>query len=397
MSQVLDIDNLLAELTQEGELQSSGRFTLDLNKAKEKLAQFQLANPYCYVLKLVQAAVAGGATHFALRSGSTEVKVNMRGLSFSALQLENVLYCLLGEDAPIPVTPALRHLAVAINASVGTRASRLSVKSWDGEQGVEVYWGPGGNGSRPWLPEAAERYPLTCFEMNRAAGDVGKELYAKLAKRDVIGMISGDRKGMDNEQALLHDHCNFAPIPILINGNACPGYELGAPAEPVLSLTWLWGKMRGDGPSYFPAHHLFEVYLSHQPADRGIAAPRRSYSRGTVGLDPNGLYRAILAQPAALKGPIKVVPILDGVMLNVTRFHWSDLGAIFHIDAESLTLDLTGMSVVHDEKTQACLLDLARQHCQVGETFVQSPQAPGHGKVRSRLVQVLTEAKEALP
>ena len=53
----LQVEDLLGELTREGQLQSSGRFTIDISKAKEKLAQFQFADPFCYILQLVQGSL----------------------------------------------------------------------------------------------------------------------------------------------------------------------------------------------------------------------------------------------------------------------------------------------------------------------------------------------------
>jgi hypothetical protein len=54
----------------EGELDSTGRFTLDRAKAREKLQKFQLVDAHRYVLELVQAAVLRGAT----RSRSTSTR-----------------------------------------------------------------------------------------------------------------------------------------------------------------------------------------------------------------------------------------------------------------------------------------------------------------------------------
>ena len=52
---------LIADLRADGEVISAGEFTLDREKAREKLRHFQLADPRRYVLELVQAAVLKGA------------------------------------------------------------------------------------------------------------------------------------------------------------------------------------------------------------------------------------------------------------------------------------------------------------------------------------------------
>ena len=60
MADILEVEDLLSQLTAEGQLQSSGAFTVDLSRAKDKLARFQFEDPFYYILKLVQAAVAEG-------------------------------------------------------------------------------------------------------------------------------------------------------------------------------------------------------------------------------------------------------------------------------------------------------------------------------------------------
>ena len=50
------LDDLLGELASEGTRAASGSFGIDADRAREKMQKFQLANPYAYVLELVQAA-----------------------------------------------------------------------------------------------------------------------------------------------------------------------------------------------------------------------------------------------------------------------------------------------------------------------------------------------------
>lgn len=55
------------QLIEEGELDSSGVFSLDPHKALEKLATYQFADPYFWILKIVQAAVVFGAPQISVR------------------------------------------------------------------------------------------------------------------------------------------------------------------------------------------------------------------------------------------------------------------------------------------------------------------------------------------
>ena len=56
---------LIAGLQSDAEFDSDGGFSLDREKAREKMRQFQLADPHRYVLLLVEAAVLRGATTIA--------------------------------------------------------------------------------------------------------------------------------------------------------------------------------------------------------------------------------------------------------------------------------------------------------------------------------------------
>ena len=87
MGDVLEVDDLLSQLSNEGQLQSSGSFTVDLSRAKEKLARYVFEDPFYYILKLVQAAVAGGGREFSLTSGPTEVAVAVLGMGYTPFQL----------------------------------------------------------------------------------------------------------------------------------------------------------------------------------------------------------------------------------------------------------------------------------------------------------------------
>ena len=71
-----ELEAYLVEHTDEGELDSSGEFTMDRDKALAKLSQFQLPGDHHWALKLVQAVVAGGAL-------ALEIRLTLTGSQFS--------------------------------------------------------------------------------------------------------------------------------------------------------------------------------------------------------------------------------------------------------------------------------------------------------------------------
>ena len=351
---VLQVEDLLAQLTQEGELQSSGQFTLDISRAKEKLARYQFEDPFYYILKLVQAAAVGGASEFSVKSGSAEVTAAVLGLGFTPYHLENLFYSLLGDSQ----SPALRHLAMSVNAAVNTRASLITVQSFDGRDGLEVTWTKNGQRSTPWVPGTDKPYAQTRFLMKRTSSDVLSEITAKIGSRDVFSMLTGAPQGMDREQRLIYDHCALCTMPILINGKPCPGYDLGAPA-----YTGWWSKWLGG--SLNPKHHLFEVYLP-KGAGIGLAAPRLTHSSAAQGFRKDGIFSAILAAPARLPERTIVLPLRDGITLESVKIAWDGPGGLFYMDAHELDVDLTEVKVLRSEKTLQAFQELGNTFCQAG-------------------------------
>ncbi|MBN9416517.1 MAG: hypothetical protein J0I12_13825 [Candidatus Eremiobacteraeota bacterium] len=379
MSNLLELDDLLTQLSSEGELQSSGRFTVDVSKAKEKLAQFQFQDAFYYILKLVQSAIAGGAAGLALQSRTAEVEVTILGLGFTPYQLENVLYSLVSDSSE--TTPALRHFAMGLNAAVSTRASEITVQSFDGKDGLEVCWTKKGQRSSLWKP--TQTVVQTRLLLKRTAADMFSDIGAKLASRDIFSMFSGDRKGMDREQSLIYDHCAFSPMPITINGRPCPGYDLGVPAYSGVIHT-LWSRLFDDGAALDPKHHLFEIYLPKHGVS-AIAGPRLTHSRWPYGYEKNGLYSAILVVQARLPDDTVVMPVRDGVSMKPFKVSWEGPGAILYLDARELEVDLTETNLVKNEKTLGILGSLGRTLCEGGLQYLRSGKAVTSHKVRAEL------------
>lgn len=59
-----ELELLLQAYGGQGEYDSSGSFTVDPDKLREKLSRFLLPEPHAYILKLVQWAVALERTQF---------------------------------------------------------------------------------------------------------------------------------------------------------------------------------------------------------------------------------------------------------------------------------------------------------------------------------------------
>ena len=115
----LDLDTFLKEAGDSGEYDSVGVFTLSEREALKKLSRFQLPQPECWTVKVLQAAVAGGAESF-------EILERKRGLLFefsisAELSSQDFVQnlCSLKETA----SPFCQHLVAGLR-SVGFGQAR---------------------------------------------------------------------------------------------------------------------------------------------------------------------------------------------------------------------------------------------------------------------------------
>jgi hypothetical protein len=134
----LSIDAYFAELKQSGTLDSTGAFTLNAEKLKGKLAEYQLANPREYAQFLVRAACAGGAREISSRFTPQLSAIQIEGLYFEMGQLQQFSFP-RPESGP---EEAAHYVAVALSAAdrlgnveilVGRNGRGFRVSSVDGQ------------------------------------------------------------------------------------------------------------------------------------------------------------------------------------------------------------------------------------------------------------------------
>ena len=117
---------LIDALAAEGELESEGSFTLDREKAREKLQKFQLAEPERYVVLLAEAALMAGASEIDFRVDGDDVRVRYDGAAITRDDLDALWDSILTDSGG---RPGLRQLALALNAAMGLKPKYLRVES----------------------------------------------------------------------------------------------------------------------------------------------------------------------------------------------------------------------------------------------------------------------------
>ncbi len=204
------VDHLISGLSAAGAVESVGDFTLDRDKAREKMRQFQLAEPNRYVLELVQAAVLKGATRIDFHIDADDMRMRFDGRPFDRKDFE-ALYSSLFARMRNAENDARQHLAVGLNAAMALNPRYVRVDSGQGDAGI--------------------RLELRAGKDDRVTERIGEErtvIHVKARFRPglVVGFFR-DMKGTIPEEKLLRTHCARARTKIYLDGQSInQGYEL---------------------------------------------------------------------------------------------------------------------------------------------------------------------------
>jgi hypothetical protein len=206
------LDDLLGELASEGTRAASGSFGIDADRAREKMQKFQLANPYAYVLELVQAAHLLGASKIDIEVDADELWMTFDGEPFSPAELGEIYSAAMGSRESARAR-ASWHIAIAFNALSRLDPKIISITAADAQ----------GQGTR--LDFTSEKD----FEVIDLEGDHDLEaghmqVYVReRARLKHLEEFFTKFYGSLPELSILNKHCGFAEIPISVNGGVISG------------------------------------------------------------------------------------------------------------------------------------------------------------------------------
>lgn len=359
-----DLDNLLSSLHKSGEVVSSGSFTLDLRKAREKLSKYQLAEPCFYLMKVLQAAVASGAEQIDVALGRRTVNFYAVIQPGGALSSAQPLIDGLQDPQGLPVGP-LRHLAIGLNSAWSVDPAFVSVTYWTDTGGWKLVIGQEEiqllpSGEKPAKP-AANLYPTLArleFTLERAAN-----------------VSSYVRSVASEHMGILH-RCAFCPVPLYLDSRRVIGQfapaeqpaltnpENGAPY--LLAERFLvdhqggfqlcappWDKLK---PAQHSLINTTEVVVTEGQATR---CPTFSYQ----GLPAKGSdtvrARMALALPVHTSGTSRIVLVKDGVTLEPVAPHrMSHIGLQAIVSAPDIKVDLSEFTAIQDETLYSYVSDV---------------------------------------
>lgn len=351
----LSLDDLLADLRDDGVMESSGNFTLDPKKAEEKLRNFSFSSAFDYVLKIVQCAVASGAPRIDIEVNARTVEVVFDGEPFTQNDMKRLIGHWLSETSQ-PGSRRFRHLAAGLRGAVAVAPSAVSFESWGESGGLRRTWDDEGWNLRTL--ESGRLPKVNTFTLTRT---LGQSLSA--AGSEFMSLFNSHSDGDLGEEEALKSRCEYSPVPIYLDGEKVSGFTFGAPLYPGYKIENDPNPGEARPPHYVdtfdliddlvdPNHHLFEECL---PAEDGSSCSLRSQaSQATVrsDLEPGTACQILMGVRAEL-GANKAIYVEDGVTLCSKEPVLVCPGVLALVSAETLNKDLTGFQLVEDNQFEA--------------------------------------------
>ncbi|MBI3927505.1 MAG: hypothetical protein HY319_18345 [Armatimonadetes bacterium] len=342
---ISNLDEFLEIERRRGELQSSGTFTLSLERALEKLRHYQLAHPAFYILKLIQSAIAAGARRVDVRLRRDGARVDF-GLTepgwYGSLRL--ILEKLQG---PITAAPsALEHLLIALQSSQAIEGARTCFTHACAERWERVELSAGHvELERTFQPPRNQVVP-------------GQSRFSFELRRPFTVSFLRSLWSRTHEYSAILAHCRLSPVPIFLDGRPLEPHLWKGDDDVLVGIVELSPRRRID-PGFrldpgthqaiqglglrTPGTHSGPLFLGVREPDGAYRAPRAEDSKQL-------LRAAVLVRVGSEQQPDSFQFVKSGIALAPRPL---DLGipgqAHGFCSAEMLKTDLSGLQVVEDE------------------------------------------------
>ncbi|PRP94289.1 hypothetical protein [Enhygromyxa salina] len=206
---------LIAGLQTEAQFDSAGSFSLDREKAREKMRQFQLADPHRYVLLLVEAAVLRGATTISFEIDSDDMRMRFdAGLTWEDLQ---ELYASLFVDRSSVEVRSRRELALACNAVMALNPRWVRIESVTLDQGQRPH--AVSALLRPDAEDEITQHDAPLSPPTEATMPPWTTIHVKERFRPgLLVRFLNDLGGKIPEERLIRERCAFSSCAITLDG-----------------------------------------------------------------------------------------------------------------------------------------------------------------------------------
>lgn len=289
---------ILEGLRQDGQVESTGHFTLDAVKAREKLKRFQLQDPHHYVLQVVRSAVASGARSVDLKVDADDCWIEHDGHPPGEARLQGLFNYLL-RPAGNPEERSLRALATGLNSALALDPAWICLETWDGRTGWRL------------------RIDSEGEQVQALSGNPGRNpgVWLHVRRRrswQVLGRFLRGIVTLHPEARAMLDHCRWCPAEIRVNGR------------------------------------LLEA--GHLPGERNLQREIRSEE-----------YRARVALPRHPLPDSILAVVMDGVVLETRSLDLGPLALQAVVWDPKLTSNVSQSGVAEDESWRSFLVELRKR------------------------------------
>lgn len=378
MAKAISVDPLQRYLQQQrsdGQVDSSGDFTLVWAKAREKLRQFQLESPAHYVLKLVQAAVGAGTDRVDFKIGAREL------ICYFKLPPESQDFGLKAVSQALSQPPAsespLRNLVIGLNASFMSEPTEVLWGLWSGQIGEAIRFG---RENSELLQDLPHPQPDGMREGESFC-------YFRCARTPSLTSLVSAK-----EHALLTDRCGHSPVPIFVDSkmveSRTPCLKSGGVDRRVTQNYFLLRYLKGvqDGrvgistgdPALWTDGVPFRRYenptfdvLKHSPYLLALE-PRTALEKDARRI----LCEAAVSLPVQMGGPCRLRLVRFGVTMDPLVLANFSFGSEVVMDGEKLKVDISEFSLVENVELEALRTEAKKLLREVGGSLLKITDLP---------------------
>lgn len=377
MSRPSELEDFLRSQIEEGAKDSSGHFTLSREKALEKLAAYQLQGGQSWVLKVIQAVVAAGASELSIRQTGTDTEFHFPvSQPWLLAEVEDAFY-----DPEVSSNRSLDHLKRGL-WSVSLHNMRPFLLAL-----------PGWPEALVWNGKVLQRGPVAARETALLAIS-----HRTVFEGKGIPLLRNLEAASGNAEVLtaLRDRAFTCAIPLKVDSRrmdalqACPKYGISKSSYPVY-LAFL----RGDLPALSIPPATFGKY---RPPVEGDASIAKVFHRQTSLPEKVALGALITAHVREIKRGKETILeafsvrsclywVRDGVVVDWEHLKMAEgcISCALFVSAEGLATDLTGLKLTRGEAYEDRLeraLDIARPLVAQAEVsldeMIRSQKLTGH-------------------
>ncbi len=197
------IDQVIARSRQAGEFTERKRFTVERSSAIRKMRKFALANPYFYILELIQAAIANHGSYIDIQVKPKDVVMSYVGGGFTSDQLAQIFDFLFASKDNIDIAD-IRQLALGINALMLSEPDEIVLESGKG---------------------TLETTTRVVIDGKSNTVDVGTPTEALDGTYVRASGLNRNKLGRGTELDVIESRCLTSPVPILFNHEPIFGYS----------------------------------------------------------------------------------------------------------------------------------------------------------------------------